>query len=65
MYSLVSTMGGKHGHASRRTEVPRRALVDALRAETHFITTQDVRATSTFWRDVEIDVNSGTMTRPT
>jgi hypothetical protein len=61
MFALVSTMGGKHGDRSRRTEVPRRSLVDALRKETNFLTTQSIRGTKKFWRDVEIQVSTGRM----
>jgi len=34
LVSLLSTMAGKHGTASRQTEVPRKTLVAALEAET-------------------------------
>jgi hypothetical protein len=42
MTSVLSTMAGKHGSESKRTEVPRRSLVDALKGETHFHTTQEL-----------------------
>jgi hypothetical protein len=42
LQSVVSTMAGKHGSTDNETEVPRRKLVDALRAETEFFTTQDL-----------------------
>lgn len=43
MRSVVSTMGKKHGSETRGTEVPRRKLVAALKAETDYFTTQDLR----------------------
>jgi hypothetical protein len=38
--SLMSTMAGKHGHEDSKTEVPRSTLVNALKDETEFLTTQ-------------------------
>ena len=38
--SLMSTMAGKHGHEHSKTEVPRTTLVNALKSETDFFTTQ-------------------------
>lgn len=61
LFSMNSTMGGKHGHRSRRTEVPRRTLVEALENETHYITTQSIRSTRTFWKDVEVDFRTHEM----
>ena len=52
--TLISTLGGKHGKASRDTEVPRGKLLDALEADSDLTTTQTMRATVEFWRDVEI-----------
>jgi hypothetical protein len=37
-------MSGKHGQASRDTEVPRRTLVDALKNETDLTNTQELGA---------------------
>ena len=38
--SLMSTMADKHGHGDVKTEVPRSSLVNALKGETDFLTTQ-------------------------
>ncbi len=54
--TVVSTLGGKHGKASRGTEVPRGKLVDALEAESDLSTTQTLRSKVTFWREVELDL---------
>lgn len=42
--SVVSTMSGKHGSEKNDTEVPRGKLVDALKLESDFFTTQDLKA---------------------
>lgn len=42
MTAVLSTMPGKHGKEERRTEVPRRTLVEALKEETHFHSTQEL-----------------------
>ncbi|MEO5721129.1 MAG: hypothetical protein ABIR71_06635 [Chthoniobacterales bacterium] len=42
--TVMSTMAGKHGSVERDSEVPRRKLVDALKAETEFFSTQDLKA---------------------
>jgi hypothetical protein len=41
--SLMSTMEGKHGYTTSRTEVPRRTLVNALNRESDLFTTQKVK----------------------
>ena len=41
--TFVSTMSYKHGRGSNHTEVPRRTLVDALRSESEYHTTQDLK----------------------
>jgi hypothetical protein len=51
--TVVSTLSGVHGHADRGTEVPRRKLVAALRADSDFVTTQEVKVAELF-RDVEL-----------
>jgi ribonuclease BN (tRNA processing enzyme) len=43
MSSLISTKAGKHGSTERNTEVPRRTLVQALKSETDYHTTQDLK----------------------
>jgi hypothetical protein len=45
--SAVSTMAGKHGSRSSNTEVPRRTLVEALEAETEFVSTQSLKKKTT------------------
>jgi len=42
--TVVSTRSGKHGDRTRGTEVPRDTLVDALRAESEYHTTQDIKS---------------------
>lgn len=42
MTSVLSTMADKHGSEEKRTEVPRKTLVDDLRHDTHFHSTQDL-----------------------
>jgi hypothetical protein len=37
--TLVSTLKGKHGHETRGTEVPRKKLVDELKAKSDFFST--------------------------
>jgi hypothetical protein len=54
--TMVSTKAGKHGDARAHTEVPRQTLVAALRKESRFITTDGMRSTRTFWRDVDIPI---------
>jgi hypothetical protein len=41
--TFVSTMPGKHGKASSHTEVPRKTLVDALKSDSEFHTTEDLK----------------------
>jgi hypothetical protein len=43
LHTAVSTMAGKHGSASRQTEVPRRPLVLELENNSQFFTTQDLK----------------------
>lgn len=42
MTSVLSTMAHKHGSEESKTEVPRKTLVDALKHETHFHSTEDL-----------------------
>lgn len=58
LISVVSTLAGKHGDARRSTEVPRKALVDALKEQSEFHTTQDCRAMKQPWVDVAIPITS-------
>ena len=40
LQTFVSTMAGKHGDSKKRTEVPRKSLVDALKKMSTYFTTQ-------------------------
>jgi hypothetical protein len=40
--SVVSTMAGKHGSESSKTEVPRRTLMAALKNESHLFSTEEL-----------------------
>jgi hypothetical protein len=64
LWSVMSSMGGKHG-TTEATAVPRATLVSALREETAFFTTQDLRSSTgkVTFRDFEIDPATGTVTR--
>ena len=63
LWSFVSTMGGKHGH-TEATAVPRATLVEALKAETEFFTTQDLRGRGTKiqFRDFVVDTATAAVT---
>ena len=41
--TFVSTMPGKHGDPRRRTEVPRASLVTALKTESDYFSTEDLK----------------------
>jgi hypothetical protein len=56
LITLLSTLGGKHGSVSRGTEVPRKALLDALNQHSRLITTQKGTTAKQFWRDVTIPI---------
>lgn len=43
--TMISTMPGKHGTPRRRTEVPRRTLLEALEMETDLLSTTDLQKT--------------------
>jgi beta-lactamase superfamily II metal-dependent hydrolase len=43
LHTLLSTMSGKHGHTSSKTEVPRKTLLQSLEAETSLQNTQDLK----------------------
>jgi hypothetical protein len=55
MISLNSTMAGIHGSAINNTEVPRRTLVDALKRETNYLTTQDIKGRQRISLDLVVD----------
>lgn len=52
--TIVSTMRGKHGDTRRDTEVPRETLVKALKSESAFATTQDIKVKDKilYWKAV-------------
>lgn len=41
--TFVSTMEGKHGHAEKKTEVPRTSLVEALQSQSNYFSTQELK----------------------
>lgn len=41
--TFMSTMPGKHGKSASKTEVPRKTLVDALKKDSDYYTTQDLK----------------------
>jgi hypothetical protein len=43
LHTVLSTMADKHGSESRDTEVPRRKLVDELKAHSEHFSTQTLR----------------------
>ncbi len=53
--SVMSTLAGKHGSEKAQTEVPRRTLVDALKADSALHTTEDL-APDRLCEVVEIDL---------
>jgi len=55
LQSVVSTMAGKHGTVSSGTEVPRSKLVDALKAESTYYTTQDLKGSKVIRKDFTIE----------
>lgn len=48
---VVSTMSGKHGSVSRGTEVPRTKLVDELKNESDYFSTQELKGKRAFFKD--------------
>ncbi|HEX3149623.1 MAG TPA: hypothetical protein VHR66_16225 [Gemmataceae bacterium] len=54
LQTVVSTMAGKHGSVGSGTEVPRSKLVDELKKQSDFFTTQSLKKKDLF-HDVEID----------
>jgi phosphoribosyl 1,2-cyclic phosphodiesterase len=43
LLTMVSTKAGKHGAAERHTEVPRKSLVDEMKLDSNYVTTQTLR----------------------
>src|SRR5206468_700282 len=54
--TLCSTKSGKHGSSKSGTEVPRRVLVDELKANSGFNSTEDYKAPDRLSRVVTLDV---------
>lgn len=52
--TVVSTMAGKHGSEGAKTEVPRRTLVEALKEETDYSSTQSLRKHTVECIEIEI-----------
>jgi len=56
LQTILSTMPGKHGDARRGTEVPRRKLVEELKAKSNLFSTQEIRGRTRIRRDFEIEL---------
>jgi hypothetical protein len=56
LMTINSTMPGKHGDARRGTEVPRRKLVDALAAESHYFSTEEIKGRNGIRQDFVFDL---------
>ena len=56
LMTLVSTLSGKHGSVARKTEVPRKVLIDELKRLSSLSNTQTLRSRKQFWVDVDIDL---------
>lgn len=54
LQTLMSTLEHKHGSAETHTEVPRETLVDALKKNSDFFTTQSLRGD--FWHDTKLEL---------
>ena len=54
--TVVSTLEGVHGHEAARTEVPRRSLVAALKAQSGYFTTQSLRGA--LCQETEVDLTA-------
>jgi hypothetical protein len=54
--TLVSTLAGKHGSVARKTEVPRKVLIEELERLSSLSNTQTLRSRKQFWVDVDIDL---------
>jgi ribonuclease BN (tRNA processing enzyme) len=53
LHTVVSTMTGKHGSTERGTEVPRKSLVEELKTNSTFFTTQRLTKQKEFFHDEE------------
>jgi hypothetical protein len=56
LQTVVSTMAGKHGHTDSGTEVPRATLVKALKSESSYFTTQDLKGKTKIREDLVLDL---------
>jgi hypothetical protein len=54
--TVNSTLPGIHGDARNGTEVPRKKLVEALKRESEYITTEDIKGKTSLSLELEIDL---------
>jgi hypothetical protein len=54
---VVSTMSGKHGSVGRGTEVPRTKLVEVLKSESDYFSTQELKGRKTYFKDFTIPLS--------
>jgi beta-lactamase superfamily II metal-dependent hydrolase len=60
LVTVLSTLAGKHGSDAHGTEVPRKPLLEELRTRSTLVSTaDDSMPAGTFWRDVDLDLQSG------
>jgi hypothetical protein len=55
LHTVMSTMSGKHGDTTA-TKVPRETLVQALKAESEFFSTQQLKGSTRFREDLEFEL---------
>jgi hypothetical protein len=53
LHTVLSTMSGKHGNASQRTEVPRKTLVEELEKSSDLKSTQDLKKKTELYELIE------------
>ena len=56
--SVVSTKPGKHGSEAKGTEVPRKKLVAALKAESSFFSTHDMTAEDGLYKEFTVNLDT-------
>ena len=54
LITLLSTLDGRHGSREDNTEVPRQALVRALKAESNLFSTELHK--TPWWTDIEVPI---------
>lgn len=54
--TVLSTLSGKHGSEDTKTEVPRRSLLSAMKADSEFHSTQTLKPSELF-KEIEIDLS--------